>query len=113
MKEILELTSLNEVERFINKNKLSFLYISRPECAVCHAILPKLRELLAHYPHIQLGLINANQVKAVAARFLTFSVPALLLFMDQKEYIRADRFVRFEQLNEQIEQVYCFVSFNE
>lgn len=108
MKEIHELTSLNEIEAFIVENKLSFIYISRPECTVCHAVLPKLRELLTHYPHIQLGLINANQVKEVAARFLTFSVPTLLLFIDQREYIRADRFVRFDQLNEQIEQVYRF-----
>lgn len=53
MKELHELTSMSMVETFLEQNKLSFLYISRPECSVCHAILPKLREFLNPYPQIQ------------------------------------------------------------
>ncbi|MNH98456.1 Thioredoxin [compost metagenome] len=110
MKELHELTSMDRVEAFLEKHKLNFLYISRPECSVCHAILPKLRELLDHYPQIYLGHINANQVEEVAAKFLVFTVPTLLLMVEKKEYIRSDRFVRFDQLAEQIEQVYELVA---
>jgi len=110
MKEIHELTSLDRVEAFLQEHKMSFLYVSRPECNVCHAILPKLRELLDHYPDISLGHTNANQVEAIAARFLIFTVPTMLLLVDQKEYIRADRFVRLNELNRQIEQIYNAVS---
>lgn len=106
MKEIHQLTSLDMVEAFLEQHKLSFLYVSRPECNVCHAILPKLRELLEHYPKIQLGHINANQVEAVAARFSIFAVPTMLLMIGKKEYVRSDRFVRFDHLNQQIEQIY-------
>lgn len=109
MKELQELSSMDMVEEFIEKNKLSFLYISRPECSVCHAILPKLRELLNLYPQIHLGHINANQVEEVAAKYLVFAVPTLLLLVEKKEYIRSDRFVRFDQLNKQIEQIYELV----
>ncbi|MNW60982.1 hypothetical protein D3C74_390090 [compost metagenome] len=69
--------------------------------------------MLAQYSNIQLGHINANLVKTVAAKFLVFSVPTLLLIIDQKEYIRADRFVRFDQLNAQIKQIYRFTMLNE
>ncbi|WP_028611638.1 thioredoxin family protein [Paenibacillus harenae] len=110
MKELHELTSLDMVEAFLENYKLSFLYVSRPECNVCHAILPKLRELLVHYPQIHLGHIDANQVEAVAARFLIFTVPTILLMIEKKEYLRADRFVRFDHLNEQIEQIYEIVT---
>jgi thiol-disulfide isomerase/thioredoxin len=106
MKELYELTSLDEIEAFLDKHKLGILYVSRPDCNVCHAILPKLRELLVHYPQIHLGHINAKQVEAVAARFMIFAVPTILVMIEQKEYLRADRFVRFDQLNEQIEQIY-------
>lgn len=105
MKEIHELTSLDEIEAFLVNNKWCLIYVSRPECAVCHAILPKLRNMLADYPYIHLGHINANQVEAVAAQFLIFTVPTLLLMVDQKEYIRANQFVRFDQLKEQIERL--------
>ncbi|MGM1019836.1 MAG: thioredoxin family protein [Bacillota bacterium] len=110
MKEVHELTSLDSIEAFMENNTWAFLYISRPECSVCHSILPKLRDLLEHYPQIQLGHINANQVEAVAARFLVFTVPTLLLMIESKEYLRADRFVRFEQLKEQIDKMYQIVS---
>ncbi len=105
MKELYELTSLDEVDVFIEKHKWSLLYISRPECTVCHAVLPKLRELLVHYPQIYLGHINANQVEAIAAKFLTFTVPTMILMIEQKEYLRADRFVRFDDLNKLIERI--------
>ncbi len=106
MKEIHVLTSLNDIEAFLEKYKLCFLYVSRPECSVCHALLPKLQDMLVHYPHIHLGHINANQVETVAAKFLVFTVPTLLLMLDQKEYVRANQFVRLDQLNAQIEQLY-------
>ncbi|MFD1179107.1 thioredoxin family protein [Paenibacillus puldeungensis] len=103
MKEIYELTSMEQVEEFLQNHKLSFLYVSRPECSVCHAILPKLGELLDDYPPIFLGHIDANQVPEVAGRFLVFSVPTMLMFIDQKEYLREDRFIRFVEFKEKLD----------
>lgn len=106
MKEIEELTSLDTIEAFIRDHQLSFIYISRPTCGVCHAVLPQLREMLMQFPLIRLGRINAENVEEIAAKFLTFSVPSLLLFIDGKEYLRMDRFVYFEQLKEKINKIY-------
>ncbi len=106
MKEVHSLSSLDRVESFLQEHQLSFLYVSRPECTVCHAILPKLRELLGSYLKIQLGHIDANQVEAVAGRFSVFAVPTMLMMIEQKEYARWDRFVRFDLLNEHIKRVY-------
>lgn len=47
MKEAAELTSMVSIEKFITDHQLSFIYISRPQCTVCHAVLPQLRALLA------------------------------------------------------------------
>ncbi|WP_338789549.1 hypothetical protein [Metabacillus sp. FJAT-53654] len=69
-------------------------------------MLPKLRELLDHYPLISLGHIDASKVEEVAEKFLILTTPILLLIIDQKEYIREDRFVRFERLKEKVEQIY-------
>lgn len=106
MKQVYELAAMNEVEAFLEHNKLCLLYVSRPECSVCHALLPKLKKLLADYPHIHFGHVNANQVEAVAAKFLAFTAPTILLIMEQKEYFRAHQFIRFEQLQEQLERIY-------
>ncbi|MGG4480587.1 thioredoxin family protein [Paenibacillus illinoisensis] len=106
MKEIYELTSMDMVDSFIQQHDLTFLYVSRQECSVCHALLPKIRELLQPYPSIALGHIDANQVEEVASKFLIFTVPMMLILMEQKEVVRADRFVRLNRLAEQLQQIY-------
>lgn len=106
MKNLNELTSVKKVEEFIDEHPLSFLYVSRPECSVCHAILPKIRELLDDYPLISLGHVNADIVKEVAEKYLIFTAPMMILMVDQKEYLREDRFVRFERLKERLDQIY-------
>lgn len=106
MKKLNELTTLKMIEEFLENHELSFLYVSTPECSTCHAILPKLRELLEPYPLIHLGHIDASQVKEVAEKFLILTAPIMLLMIDQKEYLREDRFVRFDRLKEKLEQIY-------
>ncbi|CAN2254162.1 thioredoxin family protein [Bacillus vallismortis] len=106
MKEMTELHSLAVVEHFIKQHQFSFIYISRPGCTVCHAVLPQLRLLLDQFPKIALGHINADEVEEVAGRFSVFTVPVLLLFVDGTEFLREARFVHFEQLEERLKRVY-------
>lgn len=106
MKKVNELTTLKMVEEFLENHELSFLYVSTPECSTCHAILPKLRELLDQYPHILLGHIDARQVEEVAGKFLILTAPIMLLMINQKEYLREDRFVRFGRLEEKLGTIY-------
>ncbi|AWM15913.1 thioredoxin family protein [Bacillus inaquosorum] len=106
MKEMTKLHSLDSIENFIKQHQFSFLYISRPGCTVCHAVLPQLRILLEQFPNIKLGYINADDVEEVAGRFSVFTVPVLLLFIDGTEFLREARFVHFEQLEERLKRVY-------
>lgn len=91
MKEMTELQSLNAIENFIKQHPFSFIYISRPGCTVCHAVLPQLRILLDQFPNITLAHINADDVEEVAGRFSVFTVPVLLLFIDGTEFLREAR----------------------
>ncbi|MCY8072611.1 thioredoxin family protein [Bacillus inaquosorum] len=106
MKEMTKLHSLDSIENIIKQHQFSFLYISRPGCTVCHAVLPQLRILLEQFPNIKLGHINADDVEEVAGRFSVFTVPVLLLFIDGTEFLREARFVHFEQLEERLKRVY-------
>lgn len=103
MKEIENLSNYAEVEAFINEHELSFLYVSRPDCSVCHAIA-----LLEHFPQMKLGQVNALQVEEVAGHLSIFTAPTLLLFVKGKEYLREDRFVRFADLEEKLARIYEF-----
>lgn len=106
MKELVELKSYPQVEDFIHGHELSFLYVSRPDCSVCHAILPKLRMLLDPFPSIDLGQVNAMEVEEIAGNLSIFTAPTLLLFVEGKEYLREDRFVRFAALEEKLARIY-------
>lgn len=106
MKEIYELTTLREIKEFLKNYEMSFIYISKPDCSICHALLPKLEKLLSHYPLIRLGHIDASKVEEVAGKFLILSAPMMLLFIEQREYLREDRFVRFSLLKEKVDQIY-------
>lgn len=86
--------------------KLSFLYISRPNCSVCHGLLPQVRALMGKYPEIKLGHINAEAVEEVAGRFSIFTVPVLLLFVDGKEYVREARIVHMDLFEEKLDKIY-------
>ena len=106
MREFTELTSLNRIENFIKDHPLAFLYISRPDCSVCHGLLPQVQALMEIYPEINLGHINADEVSEVAGRFSIFTVPVLLLFVDRKEYLREARIVHMDLFNEKVNKIY-------
>lgn len=106
MKKLEELSSMDMIENFLKNHELSFLYVSREDCGVCHAVLPRLRELLNKFPQIYLGHINAYKVEEIAAKFSIFTVPALLLFIDGKEVLREARFVHFDELENRLEKIY-------
>jgi thiol-disulfide isomerase/thioredoxin len=101
-----EIKSIAEFETFIENHYFSFIFISREECGVCHALLPQVKELLQRFPEIQLGHIDAGIVEEIAGLLMVFTVPVLLLFVDGKEYIREARFVHMEMLEEKISRIY-------
>ncbi|WP_207696490.1 hypothetical protein DOK67_0001412 [Enterococcus sp. DIV0212c] len=103
-----KLQTIQEVVNFINENHLVFLYVSQEDCSVCHALRPKLVELLKKYPKIELREVEADQVKAISAEYLIFSAPTLLFFVDGKEYLREGKFVQFQKLAAALEKIYIF-----
>lgn len=106
MREFTELTSIQDIDTFIENNKLAFLFISQPNCSVCHGLLPQVQQLMETYTGIRLGYINASDVEEVAGRFSVFTAPVLLLFVNGKEYIREARIVHMQLLDEKINKIY-------
>ena len=105
MKQIQKLNTIGEVNAFVQESSLSFLYVSMPDCSTCHALLPKLQELLNDYPSISFGHVDATEVEEVAERFLILAAPIMLLLIEGKEYLREDRFVRFGLLQEKLDRI--------
>lgn len=105
MKPYIEAKTIEETKTFIQEQQFAFLYISRENCSVCHAVLPQVRELLESFPDIQLMKVDADSVPAVAGEFSVFTVPALLFFVEGKEMYRAARFVVMAELEYQLNKI--------
>ncbi|MFS0863926.1 thioredoxin family protein [Fredinandcohnia sp. 179-A 10B2 NHS] len=106
MREFQTLTSIEEVQSFKEIQGLSFLYISRTNCSVCHALLPQIKEVMSDFPEIKKGYVNADDVEEIAGFLSIFTVPVLILFIDGKEYLREARFVPIEQFTEKLSKIY-------
>lgn len=106
MKTRQQLQTIDEVKSFIQDHQLAFLYISQPNCSVCHGLLPQVEKLMLTYPQINIGHINTDEITEIAGFLSIFTVPVLLLFVDGKEYIREARIVHMDLLEEKIKKIY-------
>lgn len=106
MSSFQQLLTIEEVDAFIAENTLSFLYISQPNCSVCHGLLPQVEQLLTKFPFIKTGHIHSNKLPAIAGHLSIFTVPVLLLFVEGKEFVREARIVHLDQLEDKIHSIY-------
>ncbi|GIN93410.1 thioredoxin-like protein YdfQ [Siminovitchia terrae] len=109
MKDVNSVHSLEEIQTTINESKLTLLYISRPDCSVCHGLLPQVKELLYEFPSVVSIHVDADEIPEIAGEYSIFTVPVVLVFVEGKEMIRKARFVPIGELRKQLEKVAEFM----
>ncbi|HZG70734.1 MAG TPA: thioredoxin family protein [Chondromyces sp.] len=97
--------SLDEMKSIINEQRLTLLYISRPDCSVCHGLLPQVEQVLNDYPVVTAIHASAEEVPEVAAEYSIFTVPVIIVFADGKEMFRKARFVPIEEFRSQLSKL--------
>lgn len=102
--------SIEEAKNLIDHEALSLLYISQPNCSVCHSLLPQVEDLLTDYPRISSLHLDASEVPEVASEFSVMTVPAVLVFSEGKEMFRKARFVPIGELNMQLAKFNHFIN---
>lgn len=106
MRSFNELHSIEEINQFKANHQLTLLFISRPNCSVCHGLLPQVKKLMEDYPAIKLGHVNADEVQEIAGSFTIFTVPVILVFVKAKEYVREARIVHMDLFDQKINKIY-------
>lgn len=94
------------IDQFLENNELTFIYISREDCSVCHGLLPQVEQVFRKYPEVKCGIIDADEVPGIAGKFSIFTVPVLLLFVEGKEYLREARIVHMQPFEEKVKRIY-------
>ncbi|MDG5472534.1 thioredoxin family protein [Jeotgalibacillus sp. ET6] len=105
MRQAIEITSLQEAEDAIAGENVLLMYLSKENCSVCHALLPKIQDMMEAFPAIKFYQGDVGKIQEIAGQFSIFTVPGLLLYAEGREVLREARFVRVEELNEKLEKI--------
>jgi len=105
--EMLSFDSLEEIDNFIKDGEIALLYLSRPACGVCNALLPKVTDMInTNYPKIKMSYVDMDKIEESAGHFSVFTIPAIIIYVDGKEFIREARYISVEKLEQDIKRIY-------
>jgi thioredoxin-like negative regulator of GroEL len=83
------------------------LYFFNNTCGVCQVLWPKVEALVnEEFPMIKLVRVHANDSLELAGQLRMLSVPGMLLFLDGREYFRANGMISLGELHEKIARPY-------
>lgn len=101
MKQIHDFQSLRQV---IASEPYMLLYVTTPDCSVCHADLPRVKKTADDFqaPAYQ---IDASEMPEAVGQLTLFSSPTVVLFYQGKEFHRQARIIDFEELAYRIGQI--------
>ncbi|WP_226671718.1 thioredoxin family protein [Rossellomorea aquimaris] len=100
-----DIHSLEAIKKVLESEKLVLLYISRPNCSVCHALLPQVERVLEDFKSVVSIHADAEEVPEIAGEFSIFTVPVLIMFVEGKEMFRKARFVPIDELQSQMSRL--------
>ena len=81
----------------IRQSPLSLLYLSAPNCSVCHAVKPRVEQLFLNNT-LPMFALDTAEAPEVAGTFQVMTAPAILIFYQGKEVHRQARFIDFARL---------------
>ncbi len=103
--------TLEELEITIRTEVGVLLYFSGENCNVCHALRPKFKEVFdKEFPQLKQIYLDAHENAEISANFQVFSVPAMIVFMDGREFAREGRSVSLHQLIEKLKRPYMMMT---
>ncbi len=89
-----------------SSTKWHMLYFTGPGCQVCKVLEPMVRDMMSKsFPQIEYRLVDVSEEMELAARHTVFTVPAILLLYESREYLREIRIISVPQLASKIERL--------
>jgi len=98
-------SDLSSAKKMIQGKDLVFLYISQPNCSVCHGLKPQIEQILMCYDDLVQVELDALEVPEVAEAFDVLTVPVLLLYVEGREYLRKARIVNTKEFSYEVSKI--------
>ncbi len=97
---------LSEIDNFTTSGDIRMLYLSRPDCGVCVALIPKVEEMIKEFSGMETRYVDLDKLPEAAGKFSIFTIPGILVFVQGKETIRKARYVSIDELHDEIARYY-------
>ena len=93
--------SYRDLQRIISENESLLVYLTAPDCSVCHADMPRVERLVEEmdFPSVQ---IDIAEVPEAAGQLTVFTAPVTLLFYRGRAYHREARMIDFNMLKKRM-----------
>lgn len=102
-----EITEISDFKSLTENCPAVFAYFSVDDCQVCKALKPKVENLIvSNFPQIRGVYINLNNAPELAARYVVFTAPTMVIFLENKELFRKIRAVGIHELKSRIDRPY-------
>ncbi len=102
--------NLDDLQHTIASTPGVLLYFSGDQCSVCHSLRPKFESMfLEHFPLIEQIYLDAKSNQVISMHYNVLSVPTILVFLDGKEFIREDRRVSLDILQQKLSRPYSIM----
>lgn len=102
-----EIESARQLEELIGEKPGVFAYFGTPDCGVCHALRPKVGELLDRdFPLLEAVYVDCMRVPDAAARWAVFAVPVVIAWFDGREFVRKARSFGLGELADALRRPY-------
>ena len=101
------LTSLEEMQGFVNGQPAAAVYFAGEGCNVCTVLFPKVETLLEQeFPRLGLARVECGLHPDIPAQHGVFSVPTLIVFFDGHEAQRYARNISIGELRQALRRPY-------
>lgn len=107
---MLDINSLEELDKILIENDAVLVYFSHEHCNVCKVLKPKVAELLANnFPLMKMYYADTVIHPGISAQYSIFAVPTILVFFAGRESFRRSRNIGIKELQELIERPYSMI----
>ena len=104
---IQNIKTLEEFQNIIQNNHAVLVYFSHEKCNVCKVLKPKILDILTeHFPKIKMYYSDTELFPEIAAQNSIFTVPTIIIYFDNKEFIRKSRSIGIDELRTDLERPY-------
>jgi thioredoxin 1 len=102
--------NIDGFKNFVEKNEAVLAYFSTTDCNVCKVLKPKVEALFeSEFPKIKLCYVETNFLPEVAAQNRIFTVPTIVIYFEEKEFIRKSRNFGIGELKSEVQRFYSLL----